>query len=334
MLDKDVPEETYHPPKELGRTLWGLKFRSPIMNAAGIYKNGTVYETSYRQGAGAFLGGTGTLHQRNGNVKKAIRWPFLPLPQSGAALNWMGLPNDGDTNVAEVARGFEKQEGFPIGWSVMAPPDLEGEKKLAALVQSMHLYMDAGVDFLEMNESCPNTEEGALQDSGLEERLQYVKKNFLDKRERKIPVIVKFSNDTEDERVEELMSLLFKLDFDGINFGNTSTKYAEHLVEIDEKERSAYKYFTSSRRFGVGGGLSGRPLKERSLALATHAAKYLKAHPPKHEFHVIRTGGIENSGDLRATLDAGISLCQWYTGYFEAFTEHGHAVYKKMYAEL
>ena len=44
-IKDQLPEETYTPPEELARTLWGIRFRSPIMNAAGMFKNGEWYET-------------------------------------------------------------------------------------------------------------------------------------------------------------------------------------------------------------------------------------------------------------------------------------------------
>ena len=58
-LDKvksEVPSESYTPPAELARVLWGITFRSPIMNAAGMFKNGECYEMVSKQGAGGYMG--------------------------------------------------------------------------------------------------------------------------------------------------------------------------------------------------------------------------------------------------------------------------------------
>lgn len=142
-----------------------------------------------------------------------------------------------------------------------------------------------------------------------------------------MPVIVKFSTDTPFEQVPELLDLLFVLGYDGVNFGNSSTAYAERRDRIDTAERRVYDYF--SRTFG--GGVTGRPLKESSLELAARAAEYVRSGPPAHEFNVIRTGGIETRADIEASNSAGISLNQWFTGYFEAFREHGHEVYRRMF---
>lgn len=309
---------------KFGRTLWGIKFRSPIMNAAGMFKNGECYEIMFRQGAGAYLGGTGTWNPRKGNEKEGIYLPFTPYPLSHAASNWLGLPNDGDTVNSERVKKFRKK--MPIGWSVMGSPDYQGEEKLKHLIDSMNAYEEAGVDFLEINESCPNTSHGKPQDDDLANRLKYIKEKFLEKRKRNLPVIVKFSNDTELVQVPPLVDLLVKLKFDGVNFGNTSTNYKKRVKLISEKERNLFEYFIKT----FGGGVSGRPLKEDSLMLASEAVRHLRKIKPKHEFHVIRTGGIESMKDIEESEKAGISMNQWFTGYFESFAKEGNKVYKKI----
>ena len=59
--------EAYVPPKELERILWGIKFRGPLMNAAGMFKNGECYPLVANEGAAAYLGGTGPFNRRKGN---------------------------------------------------------------------------------------------------------------------------------------------------------------------------------------------------------------------------------------------------------------------------
>jgi len=216
----------------------------------------------------------------------------------------------------------------------MGSPDFQGEEKLRYLVRGMMRYEKAGVDFLEINESCPNTAHGKPQDDEIANRLKYVSDNFMAQLKRRLPVIVKFSNDTESEQVPALMDLLFELQYDGINFGNTSTDYAKREILIDKRERRLYRYFTTDDSFGVGGGVSGRPLKESSLELAGTAVQYLKEGKPSQEFHVIRTGGIETLKDIQESNDAGISMNQWYTGYFENFSKVGHRVYQEILSGL
>lgn len=309
--------------------IWGLNFRSPLFNAAGMWKRGEGHELCARQGAGAYLAGTTTHRLRTGNRSAGLDQPFAPYPASGAASNWLGLPNDGHQRVASRLARLRRHQGVPVGASLAADPG-GGEALMVHLADGMRLYEEAGVDFLEVNESCPNTEEGGGGLREMEQRLRHLAKNFLARRSRFLPVIVKLSCDTTPEQVFEVVDLLLGLGFDGVNFGNTSTAYARHRPAIAPAERRLYDVFT--QRFG--GGLSGRPLAEDALRLVALAAERVAVKAASREFHVIRTGGVENADDVRRSLDAGASLCQWYTGYFEAFARHGHQLYRELYRGL
>ena len=326
-LKEEIPTESFVPPQDLNKELWELKFRSPIMNSAGMFKNGECYDMIERQGAAAYLGGTGTWNPKRGNEKEGIYLPFVPYPKSHSASNWLGLPNYGDGENSQQARNIKTHANIPIGWSIMGSPDFTGGEKLEYLVAGMKKYEQAGIDFIELNESCPNTAQGNPQDDNLAKRLGYVMNNFLRRRTRKLPVIVKFSNDTEVSQLPALLDLLFTLGYDGVNFGNTSAAYTQRREKIAENERKLYDFFTQT----FGGGVSGKPLKESSLELASRTVEYLKAGSPSQEFHVIRTGGIETLADIRESERAGISLNQWYTRYFENLSKHGHNVYRELF---
>jgi len=335
-LKEEVPTETFVPPENLSRELWGIRFRTPIMNAAGMFKNGECYEMVASQGTGAYLGGTGTWNSRRGNMQKegpgkGIYLPFVPYPRSHSASNWLGLPNDGDEVNSQRAAQLERVADTPIGWSIMGSPDFQGEEKLRCLVEGMRLYDQAGVDFLEINESCPNVhvfvQDARHELREIKLRLGHIKYRFLEERTRRLPIIVKFSNDTSVSHIPEILDILFYLGYDGVNFGNTSTDYSQRREEIDKTERKLYDFYVHT----FGGGVSGRPLRESSLELASRAVEYLKAGPPSQEFHVIRTGGIETLEDIQESERAGISLNQWFTGYFENFAQHGHDVYRELF---
>ncbi len=315
-------------PGGLERTCWGLRFRFPLFNAAGMFKNGEGYEICAAQGAGAYLAGTTTANPRAGNTKDGTELPFTPYPLSGSASNWLGLPNDGDEAVARRIREIKRVDGCPIGVSLMGSPDYHGDEKVRLLVRGLKLYEEAGADFLELNESCPNTAHGRPQDDALCDRLEYISKHFLAQRpkNRPLPVIVKFSNDTEPEQVLALVELLVRFGFDGVNFGNTSTAYERRREDIAESERRLFDYFSTT----FGGGVSGRPLKADSLKLISAGTAALTDLRPDREFHLIRTGGIETREDLDESLAAGASLAQWFTGYFEAFSKMGSALYRDL----
>jgi dihydroorotate dehydrogenase len=331
-LADQPPRRAVVPPAGLGCELWGLRFRSPLLNAAGMFKNGEGYALAAAQGAGGWLAGTTTGRPRVGNTRAGIATPFAPYPRSHAASNWLGLPNPGHAVVAKRFAGLEKVAGCPAGASLTADPDpsLAVEEKLAGLAAGMRLYEEAGADFLEINESCPNTEAGAEDFGHLEARLRHVAAEFLSRRRRNLPVVVKFSNDTEIAQVPKLLGLLVELGYDGVNFGNTSTAYRALEPAIDVRDRPLYDYFTAT----FGGGVSGRPLRGLSLELCRAALAEVGRLAPAREFHVWRTGGIESAADVAASAAIGVRLNQWYSGYFEQLSCHGHDLYRRLYRDL
>lgn len=314
--------------------IWDIDFNNNIFNAAGMFKSGKGYKLCAYQGAGAWLAGTSTSHPRAGNRKFNILHPFLSLPRTGIALNWLGLPNDGHEALAGKIQRIEKVKGCPIGVSVSADPDENHETALPLLVEGMKILSESGADFIELNESCPNVpHEKADDNSGLDKiminRLEYISEKFLKLRTKNTPVIVKYSIDTNPELLLKLIPILIELEFDGINLGNTSTKYDEYYEYLNNKEKLPFMFFTQN----FGGGVSGKLINQKSLYLCKKAFEVISNLELRKEFHIIRTGGIENKQDLYDSAKAGVSLNQWYTGYFENFSKYGHRLYKNIISD-
>ncbi len=331
-LFKSIPKKKIEIPIECQREYLGIKFQSNLFNAAGIFKEVYGYELCYRQGAGAFLVGTITPRARQGNFKKGIKHPFVPLQQSHSAINWMGLPNVGIHEALSRISRIEKKSGCPIGISISLQPDMPADKAIIELIEVFKLIEQSQVDFIELNESCPNVEHSHSNeqienlDKGLVQRLELISNKFLKKRHRTLPVIVKFSNDTEVAQVNQLVELLINLKFDGINFGNTSTKYSEIYNKLSRNDIRNFENFTQN----FGGGVSGSVLREQSLLLCRDAKNCVQELRKETDFLVIRTGGIENSKDIFESNSIGVHLNQWFTGYFEAFSEYGHRCYSRV----
>ncbi len=335
LFSKSRPENIYVPPESEKRRLWDKNFACGLFNAAGMFKNGESYYTVAAQGAGAYLAGTTTHLPRKGNFRFPVRHPFTPYPYSGAASNWMGLPNTGHAAVSKKIAKIEKIDGCPIGVSISASPEEKGKDALKGMIVGMKLYSKAGADFIEINESCPNIphETGLASEKGLDknmiDRLEYISKQFLRFREKNLPVIVKLSTDTDIKLIPAMIDLLTELNYDGINLGNTSTDYDNAAKLLDSRDLANFRSFI--RKYG--GGVSGRPLKEKSLSLASAAASYIEDKKIKREFHIIRTGGIETPEDMIKSDDAGISLNQWFTGYFESYSKFGDNVYREFFGK-
>lgn len=327
LLQKELPAEEFHPPATLRRTCWGIRFRSPLFNAAGLFKYGEGYQLAYRQGAGAYLVGTSTALPRRGRSWRGIRHPFARYRRSAAALNALGLPNPGHHRLARLVEKLPRYPDFPIGASVALDPELPPQEALPRLLEGLQLYAAAGVDFLELNESCPNVPHEASWQA-LTFRLRWIAEHFLARRTRRLPVVVKISVDTPATLLPLLLDLLQELGYDGITIGNTSTAYEALLSAIAPEERRAYSYFWRH----IGGGVSGAPLAERRRQLLRIATQW--RNRSRSEFHIIAVGGIGSPDDLSQALNEGASLAQWYTGYFFALPEHGNAVYRWMYSRL
>lgn len=314
-LENENPKEEYIP-QNLNRKLWGIDFRTPLFNSAGVFKDFSYYDLAFKQGAGAYLVGTLTPDSRLGNVIEGIHLPFAIYPKSHSSSNSLGLPNRGLNAALDDFCRIERHKGFPVGISLASD-------SLEELVRSLQLCENAGIDFAEMNESCPNVD----SNEDLRRKLEYISKEFLRKRKTKMPVIVKFSNDLDFVEIPKVMRMLFEEKYDGINLGNTSTDYSRMRTKIHFRDLPLYDFYTKSFK----GGISGRPLKRDSLELSRTAVEYLKANPKKKEFHVIRTGGIESTEDISESEKIGASLNQWFTGYFENFIIHGNSLYKNIF---
>lgn len=318
-------------PKEYEVKLWDIKFRAPLFNAAGLFKDGDGYFLSYRQGAGAFLAGTVTLSPRVGNSKRGINHPFMPYPRSKASSNWLGLPNKGFELVAKKISELPRFHSFPIGISIAS--SLETKSTMNQLVEALHLFQKAGVDFIELNESCPNVENHrsyAILDDEFINRLEFISNKFIKKINANIPVIVKLSNDFPAEIIPNLLDILIEQKFSGINFGNTSTNYLQYREFIHHLEQKSFDFFIEN----FGGGLAGSILKNKSLQLSTKAVEYLSLKNVPYEFRVIRTGGITCFDDFKESFNKGVILHQWFSGYFENFARFGHKLYLKFFENL
>lgn len=323
---RDVPKESFIPPTDLGVSAWGLRFQLPLWNAAGMFKKGEGYAVVSRQGAGAYVAGTTTSRVRTGNVRNGVTWPAIPYAHSHAGSNWMGLPNEGHDAVAKRLSMLQRVDGCPVGASVSAEPGLDEQHALPELLDGLTAYADAGVDYIELNESCPNVpghHSASVLDDALLRRLDTIAVKFLAHRTRQLPVVVKLSTDTNIAQIPELVQVLVERGFDGIILGNTSTRYSELRPHIDERDRDLYDHFTTT----FGGGLSGAPLRNDSLLACSTAVDAMNALAPSHEFHVIRCGGVATADDILASRLVGVMLNQWYVGYFEAFGRVGHTVY-------
>jgi dihydroorotate dehydrogenase len=158
-------------------------------------------------------------------------------------------------------------------------------------------------DYLVVNVSSPNTP--GLRDlqavEKLEPLLAAVRATADDvtaDRERRVPLLVKIAPDLSDDDVLAVADLALALGLDGIIATNTTISRAGLATDPATVDAAG------------AGGLSGAPLRERSLAVLR-----LLRDRAGDDLTLVAVGGITTPEDARARLDAGATLVQGYTAF-------------------
>jgi dihydroorotate dehydrogenase len=151
------------------------------------------------------------------------------------------------------------------------------------------------VDYFVVNVSSPNTPNlRALQDKEpLTQLLQTLQNKNITKVSPK-PILLKIAPDLTDEQLLDIIDIMAETKIAGLIATNT-TLSREGLLSEDK---------------GEAGGLSGKPLKNRS----TEVIRFL-AEKSNRAFPIIGVGGIHSAEDAIEKLVAGASLIQLYTGF-------------------
>ena len=105
------------------------------------------------------------------------------------------------------------------------------------------------------------------------------------------PILVKIAPDLEPQALDELLEVCTRRSVDGVIATNTTLSRDGLNVPTQE-----------------AGGLSGRPLFPRSLAIVRHIRAQLPHMP------IIGVGGIFTADDAWEMMQAGADLLQVYTG--------------------
>ncbi|WP_323958479.1 quinone-dependent dihydroorotate dehydrogenase [Arthrobacter sp. JZ12] len=290
------------PAPALETTAFGVTFPSPFGLAAGFDKEGHGIAALTDLGFGHIEVGTITGQAQPGNPKPRL----FRLVEDRAVINRMGFNNDGAAavapRIAAARRTLERR--YPnrrpvIGVNI-------GKTKNVDLRDAISDYRISAstlapvADYLVVNVSSPNTPGLRLLQSvrSLRPLLTAVRKAADESAGRHVPLLVKIAPDLTDEDIDDVAALALELGLDGIIATNT-TITRENLVTDTQTVMS----------YGVG-GLSGAPLKERSLEVLN---RLRRAVGP--ELALISVGGVETADDVERRLDAGATLVQGYTAF-------------------
>lgn len=276
----------------LQRTLFGIQFPNPAGIAAGFDKEAAVYNALANFGFGYVEIGTVTPLPQKGNPKPRL----FRLPDDQALINRMGFNNHGVEAFAAKLRRNKPEViiGGNIGKNTLTPNEDAPADYLYCFEKLFEL-----VDYFVINVSCPNIKGmNALQDrKALMKILNAVQENNLSRNKPK-PVLLKISPDLTEPQLDDVLSMIEEARLDGIVATNT-TSLRDDLI-TDPK---------IIKKTGEG-GLSGKPLRNKSLRTIKYLHKMSRGKVP-----IIGVGGIMTAEDALETLEAGASLVQVYTGF-------------------
>ena len=280
---------------ELPIEVFGKLFHHPLGLAAGFDKKAKALQSWPSLGFSWTEYGGITRYPQEGNPKPRM----FRANKNHALVNSMGFNNPGATKIRDELRLRKSNGKWPktpvaanIGRSKKVS-NLYAADDYCSTLDSLYDY----ADFFILNISSPNTEK--LRDLQELDNLR----NILNKcvklrnnKETKKPLLVKVSPDSADNQILDTVNELIKFDLDGIVATNTTIKRPEPLS-------------TQSRKaFSNNGGLSGRPLHNRSIEVIDLIYEETDGNLP-----IIGVGGIESKETAWNAITSGASLLQLYS---------------------
>ncbi len=263
--------------------LFGRRLASPIGLAAGFDKNARVYARMFAQGfAFVEVGGVTPLPQAGNPRPRVFRYP-----EQRAAINKMGFPNDGARVVASrlAARTVPGLLGVNLASNAQSADPANDFVELVTRFAPL-------ADYLTLDISCPNTENGQLFLDPARLRDLLARVAAIDLGPLRPAIAAKLAPDIDDGTLDSLVAAMLDARVDAIVVGNTT-----------------------ARRDALGdgvyppGGLSGAPLFARSTAQLARIAARTGGTVP-----LIGVGGVTGGPQAYAKIRAGATAVQLYTG--------------------
>ncbi len=274
----------------LQQRVFGLDFPNPLGVAAGFDKDARVPDAILAVGCGFAEVGTVTPRPQSGNPTPRV----FRLINDRAVINRLGFNNGGHDATLRRLQGRARQGGI-VGVNIGANKD--SEDRAADYVMGLQTF-NAVAGYFTVNISSPNTP--GLRDLQAPEALNELLGRLMEAREQivdaggeKRPIIVKIAPDIAEADVQPICESLIAHDVDGIAVSNTTVTRPNIAIETARQ----------------AGGLSGRPLFQRSTAMLGRVHQATAGKVP-----LIGIGGIDSGEAAMAKIEAGASLIQLYTG--------------------
>lgn len=269
----------------------GLRFPNPLGMAAGFDKNAEVPDPLLALGFGFVEVGTVTPRPQEGNPRPRI----FRLTAERAVINRLGFNNEGH-DAAGRRLAARAGRGGLVGVNIGANKD--AEDRIADYVAGIRRFAPFA-SYFTVNISSPNTP--GLRDLQARAALDDLLARVVDAREdvarlggRRVPVLVKIAPDVSEEGLDDIAAVVLARGVEGVVVSNTTLSRAG----------------ISDPKAGEAGGLSGKPLFERSTVVLAKMRDRLGPEPT-----IVGVGGICTGDDAFAKIEAGADLVQLYTGF-------------------
>ena len=259
---------------------------NPIGMAAGFDKNAEVYNSLFKLGFGFVEVGTITPLKQYGNPKPRV----FRLVEDEALINRLGFNNHG----AEIVKDRIKRNNKMGLLGINIGPNKDSNDRLNDYLIGLKTFYD-DADYITINISSPNTENLRTFHEG--NKLQDLLKSImLEKKNLKsnIPIAVKISPDIDENQVNLISEILLEYEIKAIIISNTSEATRDKLSDIQRHQK---------------GGLSGKPIEEKSNILINRFYKLLKG-----KIKIIGVGGVDSGKAAYDKFTAGADYVQLYTG--------------------
>ncbi len=277
--------------QRLEQTVWGLKFNNPLGMAAGFDKNGRVTGPLFKMGFGFCEAGTVTPLPQVGNPKPRV----FRLIKDRGVINRLGFNNEGHEALAGrlASRSHDGILSINIG------ANKDSADRIEDYCSGLKRFYNVA-DFFTINISSPNTP--GLRDlqapdelDALLGKLTQLRDQLMDEDEAPYrPMAVKLAPDIEEAALPAIIERLQVHKVDAIVISNTTLS------------RTGLGHGGTGKQ---AGGLSGRPLFERSTRMLARIYQITKGQIP-----LIGIGGIDSGESAVAKIQAGATLIELYTG--------------------
>lgn len=271
----------------------GLDFPNPVGLAAGLDKNADHVDALGDLGFGFIEVGTVTPRPQPGNPRPRL----FRLPEHEAIINRMGFNNEGLAHLVERVR--QRRYRGVLGINVGKNKDTPNEESGADYCRGIEAVYPFA-DYITVNVSSPNTP--GLRDlqfgDSLKRLLDVIKDQQLQSQRqtgRYVPIAVKIAPDMDAEGIRFMATALLQSGLDAVIATNTT---------VSREAVAGHPYA------GEAGGLSGRPVREASLAVIRALYGELGEKLP-----IIGVGGITDGDSAAEKIRAGARLVQIYTGF-------------------